>query len=69
LQRRVHKMLSLLINVVRSGRSNFLCGLPHMILEYALRARHPHCMIFNHNSTMSSDDTYILTRLLEPGLQ
>jgi len=30
-----------------------------MILECALRAEHPVCMIYNHNSSIPSLDTYL----------
>ena len=37
----------------------FLCRGPHMICECALRAEHPVCMIYNHNFTVPSLDTYL----------
>jgi len=36
------------------------CGWLHMIVEYAVRAGHPVCMISNHNFTMPSADTHLL---------
>jgi len=40
-------------------RANILFGEAHTILERALRSRHPVCMLFNHNSTMPSNDTCV----------
>ena len=46
--------VSYLRHSLSSALYGLLCRWPHMIIVYALRARHLICMILNHNSTKPS---------------
>jgi len=49
--------------------ANFLCGgpptVPHVILEYTLRARHPISITDNYNFTIPSNDMYLIVPILK----